>query len=168
MLRLRLKVSAAVALPTLLAPVIAVVCKSSEDPATPKPAFVPLTGVNAPAPTLISTAEDGRFVVPTKGVNAAMALVKYAYSATDVCPGCRTQLVVTVIPALPGLLAFPGVGAFELAVDHVSVAPDKETVNEVLTVAESATVAVLELVAALAVVLERTAKDERATIRSHF
>src|SRR5205807_3468719 len=100
MLRLRLKVSAAVALPTLLAPVIAVVCKSSEDPATPKPAFVPLTGVNAPAPTLISTAEDGRFVVPTKGVNAAMALVKYAYSATDVCPGCRTQLVVTVIPAV--------------------------------------------------------------------
>lgn len=156
------------ALLTLLAPVIAVVCKSSEDPATPKPAFVPLSGVNAPAPTLISTAEDGMFVVPAAGVSAAMALVKYAYSATDVCPGCRTQLVVTVIPALPGLLAFPGVGAFELAVDQVSVALDKDTVNDVLTVAESATAAVLELVAALAVVLERTARAETAAIRSNF
>jgi hypothetical protein len=76
--------------------------------------------------------------------------------------------VVTVIPALPGLLAFPGVGAFELAVDQVSVAPDKDTVNDVLTVAEMATVAVLELVAALAVVLERTARAETAAIRSNF
>jgi hypothetical protein len=97
-----------------------------------------------------------------------MALAKYAYSATDVCPGCRTQIVVTVIPALPGLLAFPGVGAFELTVDQVSVAPDKDTVNDVLTVAESATVPVLELVAALAVALERTAKAKTPAICSNF
>jgi hypothetical protein len=107
-------------------------------------------------------------VVPARGVSAAMALVKYAYSATEVCPGCRTQLVVTVIPALPGLLAFPGFGAFALAVDQVSVAPDKDTVNDVLTVAESATVPVLELVAALAVAPESRAKAEMAAIRINF
>ena len=166
--RLILKVSAAVALLTLFAPVITVLCRSSEDPATPKPAVVPLTGVKAPAPTLISNAEDGMLVVPTAGVSAAMALPKYAYSATAVCPGCRTQLVVTVIPAFPALLAFPGIKSFALAVDHVCVAPDKDTVNFVFTVADSATVAVFEFVAALAVVPERRAKAEMAAIRSNF
>ena len=166
--KLILKVSAAVALLTLFAPVITVLCRSSEDPATPKPAFVPLTGVKAPAPTLISNAADGMLVVPTAGVNAAMALAKYPYNATAVCAGCRTQLVVTVIPALPGLLEFPGVRAFALAVAQVCVALDKDTVNDVFTVAVNATVAVFELVAALTGVPKSIAKAETPAIRSNF
>jgi hypothetical protein len=107
-------------------------------------------------------------VVPTAGVNAAVALAKYPYNATAVCAGCRTQLVVTVIPALPGLLEFPGVRAFALAVAQVCVALDKDTVNDVFTVAVNATVAVFELVAALTGVPKSIAKAETPAIRSNF
>ena len=166
--RLILNVSAAVALLTLFAPVIAVVCRRSEEPATPNPALVPLTAVKDPAPTLISNAEDGMFVVPTVGTSAAAALAKYPYKATEVFPGWRTHVVVTVIPALPLLLAAPGVRALEFAVFQVCVELDKPTVNEVLTVAVSATVALFEFVAALAGRLKRTAKVKSAPICINF
>jgi hypothetical protein len=62
------------------------------------------------------------------------------------------------------LLAFPGVRALEFAVFQVCVALDKPTVNEVLTVAESATVVLFEFVEALTGRLKRTAKVKSVPI----
>lgn len=123
-----------------------------------------LTAVQAvklPDPfTCTPTAEDGIVAVPPVVEIRAVALLKYAHTATWLRPGFSTQAVVTVDVAPPGLEAVLGAKAKLMVVPALTV-----TVKDSCRVAFSCTFATLELaVAAAARLLSRATVIATAAI----
>ena len=90
MVKLILKVSAAVALLTLFAPVITVLCRSSEDPATPKPAVVPLTGVK-----VVDTIVTEMAYMRVTPLGLALEEIAPGLSAEDVQHATQATLIIS-------------------------------------------------------------------------
>lgn len=114
-----------------------------------------LTAVQAvklPTPFICTpTAEDGIVAVPPVVEVRAVALLKYAHTATWLRPGFNTHAVVTVDVAPPGLEVVLGAKVKLMVVPALTV-----TVKDSCSVAFNCTFATLELaVAATAMLLSR-------------